>query len=95
MTDQSPKETASYRDAVQALSQLSFETESLDDEIPPLVDAAITMVARLYQRDDLTVLEDLREQRAEEQNELDADHELLYGHLNEYGETPEEAAQTD
>lgn len=92
MPDTVPKETATYDEALQALSQLDFETAALDGDLPPAVDAGIALVAQIFKRDELAVLDDLEAQRAAERREQEDDDELRYGHLNQCGETPEEAA---
>lgn len=79
MTEIVPKDTANYHEAVLALSQLDFETADLDGDLSPIVDTAIALVAKIFHRGYPTVFEDLEEQRALEQGEIDDDNELQFG----------------
>lgn len=83
-----------YEKSIRELSCLDFESKDLedDDEIKPEISAAITVVAKVFGKNESAVLEALISQRAQEAEEKRADDYLRYGNLNEAGETPEEAA---
>lgn len=85
-----------YDKAIRELSALDFESEDLweDGEVKPELAAAVTVVAGVFDKSEGEVFEALGEQRAQEAEDKRIDDELRYGHLNEYGETPEEAARS-
>ena len=83
------KKPIAYSAAIAELSALDFETSKLvEGDIPENVATAVPIVAAIYHKTVGDVLEDLTEKRIEEIEEVRANDQLMYGHLNSDGSSP-------